>query len=74
MTQQGETPASVVVNLIDSNNQSYDIAAKDVRPIPGFDFTQVMFRLPDNLAVGTCTIKLKAHSLISNVGTIRIKN
>lgn len=71
---QGETPSSVVVNLIDSNNQSYDIAAEDVRPIPGIDFTQVVFRLPDNLAVGTCTIKVKAHSLISNAGTIRIKN
>jgi hypothetical protein len=71
---QGETSSSVVVNLIDNNNQSYDIAAEDVRPVPGFDFTQVIFRLPNDLAVGTCTITVKAHSLISNAGTIRIKN
>ena len=71
---QGETSSSVVVNLIDGNNQSHDIAAEDVRPVPGFNFTQVIFKLPDTLAVGTCTIKVKAHSLISNAGTIRIKN
>jgi hypothetical protein len=70
---QGETSSSVVVNLIDSNNQSYDIAAEDVRPVPNFNFTQVIFRLPDNLPVGTCTIKVKAHGQISNAGTIRIR-
>ncbi len=69
----GETSSSVVVNLIDSNNQSYDISAEDVRSVPNFDFTQVIFRLPNNLPVGTCTIKLKAHGQVSNAGTIRIR-
>jgi len=71
---QDETSSSVVVNLIDSSGLSYDVAAEDVRPVPNFNFTQVTFRLPNNLTVGTCTIKLKAHGQVSNAGTIRIRN
>lgn len=70
---QGETSATVVVNLIASNSQVYDVAAEDVRPVPGFDFTQVVFRLPDNLAAGPCTIRVKAHGQVSNAGTLRIR-
>jgi hypothetical protein len=70
---QGESSSSVLVNLIDSNNQSYDVAAEDVRLVPTFNFTQVIFRLPNNLPAGTCTIKIKAHGQISNAGTIRIR-
>lgn len=69
---QGETSSSVVVNLIDGNGLSYDVAAEDVRPVPNFNFTQVIFRLP-NLPVGTCTIKVKAHNQVSNSGAIRIR-
>lgn len=70
---QNETSSSVIVNLIDSNNQSYDISAEDVRPIPNFAFTQVSFRLPNNLATGISTVIVKAHGQITNQGTIRIK-
>jgi lecithin:cholesterol acyltransferase len=70
---QGEVSSSIVVNLIDSNNQSYDIAAEDVRPVLNFGLTQVVFRLPDNLPVGTCAVRVKAHGQISNAGTIRIR-
>lgn len=70
---QGETSSSVVVNLIDSNNQSHDVVVEDVRLVPNLDFTQVIFRLPDNLPVGTCTIKVKAHGQVSNAGTIKIR-
>lgn len=70
---QGETASSVIVNLVGINNESYNLPAEDVRPVPGFNFTQVIFRLPDNLAPGTCTIKVKAHSQESNAGTIRIR-
>jgi hypothetical protein len=69
----GETASSVVVNLIDGNNQSFDIAAEDVRQVPNINLTQVIFRLPDNLTPGTCTIKVKAHGQLSNSGTIRIR-
>jgi hypothetical protein len=68
----GETSSSVVVNLTDGSSRSYDVAAEDVRIVPGFSFTQVIFRLPNNLAPGTCTIKVKAHGQESNSGTIRI--
>jgi hypothetical protein len=70
---QGETSSSVVVNLIDSNNQSYDVAAEDVQLVPNFNFTQVIFRLPNNLPAGTCTVIIKAHGQVSNAGTIRIR-
>lgn len=69
----GETSSSVLVNLIDNNNQSYEITAEDVRPLPNSTFTQVIFRLPNNPAVGTCTITIRAHDQISNSGTIRIR-
>jgi hypothetical protein len=71
---QGEPSTAVVINLVDSNNQSYNIAAEDVRLVPNFDFVQVIFRLPNNLPIGTCTIKINAHGQVSNSGTIRIKN
>jgi hypothetical protein len=68
----GETAAAVVVNLIDANNQSYDVAAEDVRPVANSDLSQITFRLPDNLAVGTCSVKVKIHGLVSNAGNFRI--
>jgi hypothetical protein len=69
---QGEPASAVVVNLVGSNDQTYDIPAEDVRALSGSEFTQVTFRLPDSLATGTCTIRIKAHALVSNAGTIRI--
>src|SRR6185503_2214820 len=71
---QGETASSVVVNIIDKNSQSYDIAAEDVRLMSNSSFVQVIFRLPDSLPVDTCTIRIKAHDQVSNAGTIRIRN
>jgi len=68
---QGEAASSVVVNLVDSNGQSHDVAAEDVRVVPGFNFAQVKFRLPDNLAPGVCNIKIRARDLEINSGTIR---
>lgn len=70
---QGETAASVVVNLIDSKNQNYDLAAEDVRAVPNFSFTQVVFRLPDGLSTGMCLVRVKAHGRVSNAGIIRIR-
>ena len=70
---QGESSSAVTVSLVDSNNQSYNIAAEDVRPVPNFPFTQVVFRLPDSTSVGTCIITLKAHGQTSNSGSIRIR-
>ena len=69
---QGETAANVVVNLVDANNQNFDVPAADVRATSNVDITQVVFRLPDTLAPGTCKIIIKAHGQSSNMGTIRI--
>jgi hypothetical protein len=69
---QGETASDVVVNLVDGNNQSFDVPATDLRALPNTDLTQVVFRLPDALAPGTCKVTIKAHGQTSNMGTIRI--
>jgi len=69
---QGETASAVVVNLVDANNQSFDVVATDVRAVPNVDLVQVLFRLPDALATGTCKVTIKAHGQSSNMGTIRI--
>ena len=66
-------PASaVVVNLIDSSNNSRDLTTQDVRAVPNQDFTQITFRLPDNLPAGTCRIKVVAQGVFSNTATFRI--
>ena len=70
---QGETAADVIVNLVDGNNQMFDVPAADVRAVPNVDLTQVVFRLPDALGPGSCKVTIKAHEQTSNMGTIRIK-
>jgi len=69
---QGETASAVIVNLVDGNNQSFDVPAADVRAVPSVDLMQVLFRLPDALAPGTCKVTIKVHGQSSNMGTIRI--
>ncbi len=68
----GEQASAVVVNLIDSSNQSFDVPAEDVRAIATSGFTQIVFRLPDGLAPGVCQVLIKAHSQTSNIGNIMI--
>ncbi|HKR61187.1 MAG TPA: FG-GAP-like repeat-containing protein, partial [Pyrinomonadaceae bacterium] len=68
----GETAAAVTVALTDSNGQTHDIAAEDVRAVPNSNPTQVTFRLPDSLPAGNCQIRIRAHGQTSNAGTIRI--
>lgn len=70
---QGEPSSSVVVNVIDSNTLSYAVPAEDVRTVPGFPFAQIVFRLPDNLPLGPCTITVSAQGRTSNSGVIRIR-
>ena len=69
---QGEPASTVIVNLVDANNQSFDVPAADVRAVPNVDFMQVLFKLPDTLAPGTCKVTIKLHGQTSNLGTIRI--
>src|SRR5215212_4849411 len=69
---QGEAASDVIMKLVDGNNQSFDVPAADVRAVPNVDLTQVVFRLPDALAPGTCKVTIKAHGQTSNMGTIQI--
>jgi len=68
----GELPFAVIVRLISTNNQFFDVPAEDVRAIPNSEFTQVVMRLPNNLVAGTYTVSIRAHTQVSNSGTIRI--
>jgi hypothetical protein len=68
----GELPSAVIVRLVGSNNQVFIVQAEDVRGVPGFEFTQVVFRLPNNLPAGTCMVVVAAHSRLSNVGTFQV--
>jgi ribosomal protein L35AE/L33A len=68
-----DVASTVRVNLVDSGGQTHDIGAEVIRVVPGFNFTQIKFRLPDNLPPGACTIKISAHDQESNTGTIRIR-
>ena len=69
---QGEPASTVIVNLVDANNQSFDVPASDVRAVPNVDFKQVLFRLPDTLAPGTCKVTIKLNGQTSNLGNIRL--
>lgn len=69
----GESASAVTVNVVDEDNQTHDIPAETVTPIPNTDFVQVVFQLPDNLALGKCAVTIKAHGQISNTGTLRVR-
>ncbi|HSL55717.1 MAG TPA: galactose oxidase-like domain-containing protein [Pyrinomonadaceae bacterium] len=69
----GESASTVMVQLTDSSNSTHTISAEDVRRVPGFDFSQVVFRLPSSLPAGNCTIKLIAHGQTTNEAVIRIR-
>jgi hypothetical protein len=68
----GELPSAVIVRFTASNNQIFEVPAEDVRSIPNSEFTQVVVRLPNNLAAGTCMVFIRAHTVVSNSGTLRI--
>ena len=67
-----DTASAVTVNLFDSDGQSHNVVAEDLRVVPFSPFMQVTFRLPNTLRSGVCTVKVKAHDQESNAGTIRI--
>ena len=66
--------SSVTVNLVDSNNTSFDITPQDVSENTEFQFDQITFPLPSGLAVGTCKVKVTSQGgLFSNTATFRIR-
>src|SRR5688572_27193301 len=62
----GETAASLVVRLVDSNNQSYDIPAEAVTPLQGTDLSQVTFRLPNGLPEGKCIVEATSRHVFKS--------
>jgi len=68
-----EPSSAIVISLVGSNSQSYEIPAEDVRLVPNTSFTQVIFRLPDSLVAGDALVTVKAHGQFSNSAVIRIK-
>jgi carboxypeptidase family protein len=72
--EPNETPGSVVVRLVGSNNQSFEVPAEAVSPVSDPTFTQITFRLPDALTPGNCQVAVKARGATSNMGVIRINN
>jgi hypothetical protein len=70
---QGETASTVVVRLVDSAKQVFEVPAEDVRTVPNQTFAQITFRLPDNIASGTCVVTIRAHGQSSNSGSINIR-
>ena len=69
-----EPPSAVGVILVDSNNQTFNMVAAQVTPVPisGLNLAQVNFILPTGIAPGTCVIKLVFHNHVSNSATFRI--
>ena len=68
----GELPSAVRVLVQANNGLFFSIPAEDVRPMRDSEFTQVVFRLPNNLPPGTCLVAIFAHQQQSNIGTFRI--
>jgi hypothetical protein len=69
----GEPAETVRVDITSSGGLVQFVRAEDVRPLPGTNFMQVVFRLPSDLQPGTYQIQLFAHLQVTNGGTIRIK-
>ena len=67
-----ELPSAVVIRIFVDDTSPFDMQAEAVRPIPNTDLTEVVFRLPNNLPLGTHTVRILAHTQTSNAGTIRI--
>jgi hypothetical protein len=70
----GEPASSVIVFLGDSSHETYSIGAEAVIPLAGTALTQVTFRLPSGVVVGTCVFQVKAHGQVTNSGSLRIRN
>ena len=69
----GDVASIVKVNLLDSNGQSHNVDAEDVRLASVPDFMQVTFRLPSNLPAGVSIVKVRSRDQESNGANIRIK-
>lgn len=70
--EPGELPSAVVVSMFDPlTNQTHNIPAENVWGV-NVDFSQVTFRLPDDISPGLINMTVKFHGQVSNVGRIRL--
>lgn len=69
----GSPASALTINLVDSNNQTHNVLAQDYRPAVNQPLIQITFRLPDNLAVGVCKIKVMTQTQVSNTATFRVQ-
>ena len=68
----GDNASAVVVDLTDAASQIFDIPAEDVRVVRDSELAQITFRLPDTIAPGQCSVKVKLHNFTSTTGVLRI--
>jgi hypothetical protein len=69
----GAPASALTINLVDGNNQTHNVSAQDYRVVINQPLIQITFRLPDNLAAGTCKIKVMTQNQVSNTATFRIR-
>ncbi|MFL6227644.1 MAG: hypothetical protein ACJ741_02565 [Pyrinomonadaceae bacterium] len=70
---QGEASSNVHVILTDNHGQTFDLNAEDVHPVPNFNFTQVVFRIPETVWPDICTVRVRFHNVNSNSASLRIR-
>lgn len=69
----GESPSSVQVRLEDSENRIYPLVVEDIRKVPNFDFSQLVVKLPNSIAVeGDHQITLTFRGITGNKPPIQI--
>lgn len=63
----GEGASAVTARAQDSRNRSYSLNVEFVGKVPGLDFTQIVVKLPDELAqAGDVWVSLSLHGQTSN--------
>ena len=70
--QSGAPASALTINLVDGSNQTFNVAAQDYNQNTNNPLTQITFRLPNTLAVGTCKVKVVTQNQTSNTATFRV--
>jgi glucose/arabinose dehydrogenase len=69
----GEDRSAVTVTAEDANFAVYTLAVEFVGNVPGFDFTQINVRLPDNLPNGSLLVSAMIHGQTTNKVRVQIQ-
>ena len=60
------------ITLVDAKGQAFTFAAETVLDVRGNGFSQLTFRLPNNIAPGPCNVMVSTSGGLSNVATFRV--